>query len=1028
MRIIDLLSEAILEQSGEGARLVLAVDDFQNLDSLSIDVVAASLRKAASREAPSGACRLLVLLAGEAGAADGQSWVRAWREDYQSVRIDLRGLDRDDILDQCMRAGMPGAPLSVREELHQKTEGNPFLVRWALDRCRAEGASRLVPFLGRSSAAFDAVGLFSQSWRDLAEEERRVLEMLAIASRPCSLEELSGYRRAVPEDAAPADSTQADDGWVVACTSLSQGGWLIEDVRADGVSVWSLAGAALRGWILEKLRPAEALRCESLWTAFLLRRANEQGDRAEWFEVFHLLSRHGLATACHQAGRQAAALAERVGDFDTAADVLRRISTYSATAGLHQGCFNDRIRLAELLEIAESPLEAIEVLKNLTSRDGELVSAEQRAGVFRFMGRLHGRMEDPEAEAQCYLRGMQELEGVPDSSERIKLCAHLARSSVQRGDAAAGREYLARAVEAVDAGAEPTGPDGLETLCLVGKAFVSFRDYAASKRMESRTLQAAKQLGDVYSVFRSMTHSAHVALLAGNGHDASSHYEDALRAAREIGSRYLEAKIQAELGDALNSRGDSSANVEPLERSRTIFYELGARRRQKELEGKLASIHFDRHDLEAGIPLLVSSLEEGALENTSPSSASPTSGADLLADERRARIAGFKEWCQRGAEPTPSALRAHADLLVESGTLREAEQYYHLALRTSRSGLDPVETALTLQRLGNCLRLRGEPQQAMRAFESSLERLRPVPVRGIVADAYLEVGALLWFEGDLSRGLGYFLKGQRIHFDSKDRAGRLRCLLRWMAILRDLGYSALSESVGTHLVRCCREGGLRRLEAEAEGMLGGVLSEQGQEERAIRCFEASQAGFQATGASLGLARTELELAWSCLRRQEYERGLERARSGLECARAVGAESDLYDWLHVIGVLEGMIGSRRRSFLRAVQVLQQALDGLRRQRRWFSARRALVTLARVYLLRGKADVAREYLIEEAKLFEAVRERLPDSWVERCRVGVYQKVATDEGCPLDRLLVLRRQVHDLSGASSLSGPPPEAMELI
>jgi hypothetical protein len=104
---------------------------------------------------------------------------------------------------------------------------------------------------------------------------------------------------------------------------------------------------------------------------------------------------------------------------------------------------------------------------------------------------------------------------------------------------------------------------------------------------------------------------------------------------------------------------------------------------------------------------------------------------------------------------------------------------------------------------------------------------------------------------------------------------------------------------------------------------------------------------------------KLEMGWNCLHNRDFTEALCLAREGVEIARWLGLDALIDDLLHLVGVVESAASNPRKNFLRALEALEQALQGAEARKRPRLRWEVLEAMAAIYRERGKDDLAEEY---------------------------------------------------------------------
>jgi len=122
-------------------------------------------------------------------------------------------------------------------------------------------------------------------------------------------------------------------------------------------------------------------------------------------------------------------------------------------------------------------------------------------------------------------------------------------------------------------------------------------------------------------------------------------------------------------------------------------------------------------------------------------------------------------------------------------------------------------------------------------------------------------------------------------------------------------------------------------------------------------------------------RVKLDLGWERYRRREFPEALQLAREALETARSLSLSKLIDDLLHLVGVVESAATNPRKNFLRALEALEQALQGAEARGRPRLRWEVLQAMARIYRERGKPEPAAEYDTKAREIEATVFSGLP-----------------------------------------------------
>jgi serine/threonine protein kinase/tetratricopeptide (TPR) repeat protein len=209
-----------------------------------------------------------------------------------------------------------------------------------------------------------------------------------------------------------------------------------------------------------------------------------------------------------------------------------------------------------------------------------------------------------------------------------------------------------------------------------------------------------------------------------------------------------------------------------------------------------------------------------------------------------------------------AAVRIHlAEALAHLGEYEEAAGRLEEALGMARDAGDARGQADALHALGQTALWRGDPREAERRFEESLEAA-DLEDQWVQARALLGLGEVAWRAGDLADARGHLEAAMALAREFGDPSLVMACLLRLGTIARlegDLDGAAgwLDECEATAM----EEGARDRL-AEAMNGLGEISRDRGDAGEAKERFTQALALAEAIGLHAVAVRAEINLAFA----------------------------------------------------------------------------------------------------------------------------------------------------------------------
>jgi tetratricopeptide (TPR) repeat protein len=982
VRLCDVIAQT-LAAAASAEPLVLLIENLHWLDPLSRDALAALLRIARARSAGPEPPRILVAATLRPGEAAGLE--ELLQPALQAFQVEVRGYSREDTRDCATSLGID-LPLTVRETLYRATGGNPFQVHFCLKNVRPPADPRAGPAPADPARWAEGFARFlKERLGRLAPAERRLLEWMAVLGRPASEELLLSSTLPPEGSGGETRDAEASGGESPAARKqlerLEWSGWVRREPECSGGPAWSLCGERIANLVLEHLSEDERSLLHRQVGERLLEGKGQEAARpwgwsgnGSWSEVFDHLRRSGSHPLLISVGLDAAREAEQLSASARAIEVHEQLLSSLEGAGA-PALFNELAEnLAALLEATSLHREAIEVYRKLLAVRS---APEPRARLLRKIGILHGELGEPGLAAGCFRDALELLKGPGESLERLKLWAQMALSAPDPGEA---EEWFQRFGEGIRLLPPACQDRDREELLLLAEE-LSFRRgrYAEALAQEDLLHQEAARSEDALSLIRSAERLAHLLIRAGEPARARHILESGLERARASGNRFLVARFLAKIGRFYRSIGKTAEALSHLLQARDLYLELGEEESRRALHLSIAHLELVLCDFEAG----GRNLREYAASAPplEPREGGPSVFPPLepSREGRLQRVGRLRaELTQRGAQGGAQRLEllaAIAEHQVDCGELADGSRLYEEALRSPDVILNPVSLARVLQRAGRLQRILGDRGRALRYYEKSLEFLGPVPQKPLVGNAYLEVASIFVVQGEMGKGYDFLLRGLRLFMDLEDAEGLAVASLRLGEFLREVGLKQAARVASDAAADLCRGGKAARWEAQAQLLKGSLASEALDFAESGRCFAKARSLLESLKLPVEDLWLELELGWECYRRANYPEALRIARDGLESARGLGMQDTLEDFFFLLGAVESELSNRSKNFLRALELLNQALLGAQNRGRPSVEAQVLLSIGVIYEERGKAELSREYRLRARSIAEQIGSRLP-----------------------------------------------------
>ncbi|MEM7166124.1 MAG: AAA family ATPase [Planctomycetota bacterium] len=877
------------------------------------------------------------------------------------LHIVMRGLGRDDFARVLRHEYGEDVPLSIREKLYQKTQGNPIDLDLRLRLERMEWTSKGGPdsVMQRSKRLLEYRGYEAQladEMRGLGAQQRSALQALAVLEKPISVSILG---RLLKVD---------DDSVCGVLEQLESYGWVQHTRGAVGLS-----HDRVRAPVLDSLGAKERLALHRQ-CATLIRSEYEKRPYRRFQEVYYHYANGPRDRETVEAGFLAAEEASRLCDYEGAVDI------YSALLDMVEDDDRDLLlraltQLADLLVDHKGPtseplLDQLEQLVYVLQRD---LDGEEAAGLWRRLGSIAGKWGLQERELNGYRRGLEALEGLGKTTERMLIFACIARSTMAQRRFDETLEYCREALDGAVWDELTNDPEYLE-LCRVTEE-VHFRrgDFVEAIAFEERCLQLARQQGAPQGIFTSLLRLAYLHEHRGDTAAAQSCLDEALPVARSTGSRVLQANIDERIG-YLNARLEKwPAATAAFRRALEAEAEIGNERRTVRTLGALGMVSLITGEVRTGATYFrLYALHQGLRERTHVPQQVPGFPNDYRSrSERDEEVRARMETVARASKvPT----RVLVDALSELADLRRDRGEYQLARATLRRGLriaeserlDPVRFHL---QLGILHQQQGDIESALVDLQRGLNAMSSYPDRERVAEVNVQVGILQLNCSQHQRALTSILRGLRTYLELEHETGVTHAMLHLADAYHRLGCINEAEEIAQAGLALAGTLGVDRLEAEAWLLLAGIRGPQLSAAPGHQEVGLAREMFGKLGILEGRCRALLVEAEIFLRWGDGSRAQGACAEALDIARDLGLRPQMAQALAVRGAIEGD-PRVRGDFLKALKTLESALEHAEQVGARSLLLRVHGIMADLYHQRNRPGVAREHLVEVRRTLDAV----------------------------------------------------------
>lgn len=305
------------------------------------------------------------------------------------------------------------------------------------------------------------------------------------------------------------------------------------------------------------------------------------------------------------------------------------------------------------------------------------------------------------------------------------------------------------------------------------------------------------------------------------------------------------------------------------------------------------------------------------------------------------------------------------------GRLERALEHSTRALAVAEELGDPLQTASLLSGFGNLYRALGKLPEAETAYRRALEISEPLGDRRGTAVALMNLGRIASLLGDYRRSLDALTRARELFQAIGDPQGEILSLGNLGTLHFYLGDLAGARIFLEEYRETAERRGFRRAIADSDLCLGVLELELDHTDAARARFEASLAGFEASGDEERVLLNRVQIARIAGRTGDPSLALEQARAARERAEEIGAGETIADGLRV----EAEARRELDDLETAQELAERALELSADQGQPFAEATCLRTLAKIYRDRGFewADRAGRHFERALATFERIGAR-------------------------------------------------------
>ena len=517
---------------------VIVIDDVQWADQASQQVLARLVRRGSG----DGTCLVLTMRTGEArdsgllahALADG-------RRDGRVMVIRLLRLDRGAVAE--LVAGSLGVDVDaqVAEEVHQESEGVPFLVVAHLDA-----------LMRGEPAPADVGALVHGRMRALTAGAAQLLATASVIGR------------SFPFDVVRAASGRSDDEAVAALDELVAHG-LVEERGTPHGPVYDFAHGQVRRLVYEQTslarrrllhsRVAEALLAMPKWTGERASAAAAVAHHEREAGHHDLAAEHFRRAGDH--ARQVYANSDALGHYDAALAL-----GHPAVAELHES-------IGDLQTLAGRFADAVVSYERAAAR----VGPDDLARLEGKLGGVHQRRGHWSSAEQHYGAALAALGEGGSAAARARIVADWAITAHRQGETERAGVLAARAVQLAGEAHDQAAVAHAGTVA--GLLATGRGDLDEARELLIHSFEVSEALGDPVARVAAANGLARLERTGGDLGRAELLLLDALEICVAIGDRHREAALRDQLAHVLYDAGRPDEAMEELKWAVAIFADIG---------------------------------------------------------------------------------------------------------------------------------------------------------------------------------------------------------------------------------------------------------------------------------------------------------------------------------------------------------------------------------------------------------------------------------------------------------------------
>ncbi|HLU46640.1 MAG TPA: hypothetical protein VK116_01105, partial [Planctomycetota bacterium] len=262
----------------------------------------------------------------------------------------------------------------------------------------------------------------------------------------------------------------------------------------------------------------------------------------------------------------------------------------------------------------------------------------------------------------------------------------------------------------------------------------------------------------------------------------------------------------------------------------------------------------------------------------------------------------------------------------EAGRFSDACEHIAEALARPafRDGGGAARATLLLYQ-GRIESLRGRASDAASSYERSLKVWPVTAERVLLAEAWIDIGALLSRLGQLDRALEHMIRGLRLALDEDEPNAIVHALHHLALFLVDADESVAATELAKAAAQIARSQGDFAAELRSIAVLVRASLESSRPESLDAVLERGRELARDPTLPVEAAAFRLEEAWVVYSRGDLATAMQLARGVVETARSLELRPLLADVLLLIACIDGHPDNPRSNVVRALESLERLLD-------------------------------------------------------------------------------------------------------